>query len=199
MGFNLDAASKRRRPSQKAGPKKGKSADLTEGEAAYRDRQKAEAKRRKLATDGDCFSCFCFKTRAELDHAVEALGLSLVSGRYVFEDDLRSALDSAGFAWPKMSYRQPQRIAADTPANPCADIVPTGDAEADIAAQFMALYDAFVAREDAESYRYAYDSPYWFAAIFRSQDERDSFLRESGFIRYGYSYLDGGAALQSVV
>lgn len=202
MAFNFEAAaarSKKGKGAKKARKEQAEQQELTEGETSYRDRAKAEQHRRKLATDASTFTCFCFASREELGRFLSASWLKLVDGRYTFEEDFRAALDRAGFEAPKMAYRQPMRPSVERMANPCADVEMTGDPERDIEAQFMALFDAMQRREDADVYKHPLDSPYYVCVIFRSVEDRDNLLREFGFTKWGFQYVDGSAAFKRII
>lgn len=198
MAFDFDKAARRKkRPARKpAGDPEPE--ELTEEEKGYRERAKRENDRRKMATDGSTFTCFCFCDTEDRDSFVSMLGLEPIEGRYVFVEDMEEAFDRVGYTRPKMAYRQPMRIASEPVANPCCDLEMTGDPERDIEAQFMAMFHAFQARENRERYKCALDSPYWVAVIFRSADDRDTFVREWGFIRYGFQYVDGSKILKDI-
>lgn len=202
MGFNFDAAAARRgkKGKAKAAPKTVDAPqELTSDEESYRERAKAEQKRRDLATDASTFTCFCFRSRAELERFVSVSALNLVNGRYTFDEDFRAALDRAGFEAPKMAYRQPMRPSVERMANPCAGVEMTGDPERDIESQFMALFCAMRDRKDREEYQHPLDSPYYVCVIFRSMADRDSMLRRYGFTKWGFQYVDGSAAFKKIL
>ena len=201
MAFNFEAAAARKKGkgAKRARKEPEEQQELTEGEASYRDRAKAEQHRRKLATDASTFTCFCFRSRAELERFVTVSALNLVDGRYTFDEDFRAALDRAGFEPPKMAYRQPMRPSVERMANPCADVEMTGDPEKDIEAQFMALFDAMQRRDYADVCKHPLDSPYYVCVIFLAVEDRDSLLRRYGFTKWGFQYVDGSAAFKRII
>ena len=64
--------------------------------------------------------------------------------------------------------------------NPMNKVEPTGDAEEDSHREFEALAEGFRERRDKEEARYkdATDSGYYFAVVFRSNEDRDAFVSE---------------------
>ena len=59
--------------------------------------------------------------------------------------------------------------------------------------ELAALGSAFKARREAEAdrFRLATDSEYWFAVCFTSRDEKEQFLKAAGLSDHGDKYLDG--------
>lgn len=202
MGFNYEAAAakkkKKRKPDE--AKEKGRSlSDVPNSDAeAYRSRAKAEQGRRRLATDASTFTCVCFESREDMGDFLALVQVPMTGGRYTFCEEFAAALDSVGYQKPKMAYRQPMRPNCEPAPNPCAGMDTSGDPERVCEAQFMALFDAMRSRKDKPCYRCAIDSPYWFAVIFESQDKRDQFLREYGFVRYGYQYIDGSKIFKNM-
>lgn len=195
MGFNFRAAGSKAAKRTRQG-----SGTTAHQEAAeYRERARQEEERRKLATDASIFSCICFSTKAKLDSAVSSLGIELECGKYTYEDVIRPALVSKGFSDSMKSASNRPVYSEETFPNPLDGIERTGDTELDIAQQFLALYDAFLGRKDKGSYKSAIDSPYWLCVIFRSCEDRNRFLDDFGFSRFGIAYVDGDKALRSIV
>lgn len=197
MGFNKAAAVARLKP--KSAVKESPAlAELSADERGYRDRARAEGDRRKLATDADYSSCLCFRTADERERFVDLLGLDLVKGRYIFAEEFRAALERAGVA-PYEGRLQKLRVPrCERVPNPVESVEWTGDPETYTMAQFFAIRDAFLAREDKESYSSPYDSPYWVCVIARCREDRDRLLRDYGWLRYGAGFVSGSAVLRSI-
>ena len=79
--------------------------------------------------------------------------------------------------------------------DPLADVEYTGDLAADASAELTAMQSAYRdrAKAEADRFRGATDSEFWFAVCFTSREEKDAFLAEFGAGRIGDKYLDGQA------
>lgn len=73
---------------------------------------------------------------------------------------------------------------------------PTGDAEADSAADLTAVQAGFRARAQDESGRKALvtDSEFWACLCFQTRAQKDAFLRALKLLELGDKYIDGEAA-----
>jgi len=103
-----------------------------------------------------------------------------------------------------------QLTTRETP-DPLADVDYLGDISGDCAVELSALGSALRkasepapdanaagyrerAKSEADRFKLATDSEYWFAVCFRTREEKDAFLAASGLDRLGDKYLDGQAA-----
>lgn len=79
--------------------------------------------------------------------------------------------------------------------DPLADVQYTGDLQADTDAEFEALKQGYRARASAEAdrFRNATDSEYWFAVCFKSREDKEKFLAavKAKPRLHGDKYLDG--------
>ena len=84
------------------------------------------------------------------------------------------------------------RPAAD---NPLAGVEYTGDLQADSDAELDALAQGFRQRRDrdADRFRDAPDTEYWFAVCFRDRASKDAFLSAIQAAKLGDKYIDGHA------
>ncbi len=82
--------------------------------------------------------------------------------------------------------------------DPLAEVEYTGDLAADCDAEFTALAAGFRQRRDAEAQRFraATDSEYWFAVCFKDRASKDAFLKAIKATRLGDKYIDGHALAQ---
>jgi hypothetical protein len=81
----------------------------------------------------------------------------------------------------------------ETVPDPLASVVPTGSEEVDTKAELNALQLGFKARREREAQRYknATDSEFWFAVCFHTREQKEQFLRLAQLIELGDKYLDG--------
>lgn len=77
--------------------------------------------------------------------------------------------------------------------DPLADVEYTGDLSEDAARELTAMEQAYRERAKAEAdrFRAATDSEFWFAVCFTSREEKEAFLAEFGLGGLGDKYLDG--------
>lgn len=70
---------------------------------------------------------------------------------------------------------------------------PTGDPEADDAAMLSAVQSGFRERAKREDERFflATDSEYWICVCFQTREQKEAFLSEMNWLRFGDKYLDG--------
>lgn len=84
--------------------------------------------------------------------------------------------------------------------DPLKDVEYTDDLAVDTAAEFTALEDSYRNRAKIEANRFkrATDSEYWFAVCFTTREEKEAFLRAAGLEHLGDKYLDGRAVANSL-
>jgi hypothetical protein len=77
--------------------------------------------------------------------------------------------------------------------DPLAGLTPTGSEEVDAKAELNAMQLAFKARREREAERFknATDSEFWFAVCFHTREQKEKFLRLAQLIELGDKYLDG--------
>lgn len=82
--------------------------------------------------------------------------------------------------------------------DPLADVTYTDNLAQDAAAEFTALEDGYRDRAKAEANRFkrATDSEYWFAVCFTTREEKEAFLRAAGLEHLGDKYLNGREVAQ---
>lgn len=80
-------------------------------------------------------------------------------------------------------------------ADPLAGVEYSGDLAADAAAELSAMEQAYRDRNRAEAdrFRHATDSEFWFAVCFPSREEKEAFLVEFKVGQLGDKYIDGQA------
>lgn len=85
--------------------------------------------------------------------------------------------------------------AAAQVGDPLAEVQYTGNVEKDSAAELDALAEGFRKRRDQEAQRFrdATDSEFWFAVCFRDRAHKDRFLAQIEAARLGDKYIDGHA------
>lgn len=69
----------------------------------------------------------------------------------------------------------------------------TGDAIKDAEADLSEIEKAFRERKkcEAERFKIATQSEYWFCVCFQSQEQKDAFLKAVGIYEWGDKYIDG--------
>lgn len=77
--------------------------------------------------------------------------------------------------------------------DPLAAVQYTGQLEHDADAELSATLQAFKDRVDreAERFRLATDSEYWFAVCFQTREQKEAFLHAMKWYALGDKYLDG--------
>lgn len=77
--------------------------------------------------------------------------------------------------------------------DPLADVPYGNGIEKDSEAELSALLAGFKdrAKQEADRFRLATDSEYWFAVCFASREQKERFLQVMDWIKYGDKYLDG--------
>jgi len=79
--------------------------------------------------------------------------------------------------------------------DPLTDVDYTGDLQEDTAREFTALEQGYRdrAKNEADRFKRATDSEYWFAVCFTSREEKNAFLDRLGLTPIGDKYLPGDA------
>ena len=186
MGFKFE------KPAAKKN--KTEAVTLTDHQKAYREREKREEERYKLAVDSRFWICFCFhdeKERAEFAELSQA-----DADGYCFGDILRGVFtEKVGVS--RMRQFKPKPPMGDIMPDPLAGLEPTDDLEADCFAEADAILAAFDA-VDRNPGRCAniWDSPYHIVAIFRDADDTEAFIRDFTLAKFGDLYMDGSAILK---
>lgn len=166
---------------------------LTDHQREYREREKREEERYKLAVDSRFWICFCFYTEKERAEFAE-LSKARDDG-FCFGDELREVFtEMVGVS--KMRQFKAKPPVGDVMDDPFAGMEPTDDLEADCFAEAQAILDAFDA-VDLHPDRAAniWDSPYHVVAVFRDADDTDAFIRDFTLAKFGDLYMDGHALL----
>lgn len=85
-------------------------------------------------------------------------------------------------------------------ADPLAGVEYSGDLAADSAAELSAMEQAYRdrAKAEADRFRGATDSEFWFAVCFTSREEKEAFLAGFGLARLGDKYIDGRALAKAL-
>lgn len=93
----------------------------------------------------------------------------------------------------KREAEERKRIKKNPPPVMVAMPEPTGDPEADSAADLDAVQSGFRDRAKRESERFALatDSEYWACICFQTREQKDRFLSALGLLDLGDKYLDG--------
>lgn len=111
-------------------------------------------------------------------------------------DDLLPQLAGMGAAaGPSSNEDLLAAMNAPPEPDPLADVEYTGDLPEDSRRELTALQQGFRdrAKREAERFRQATDSEYWFAVCFRSREDKERFLRALHLLAVGDKYLDGYA------
>lgn len=109
--------------------------------------------------------------------------------------------DSSGLTGPRRggnTARQSRGLSGRRPKystepDPLAAVEYSGDLQQDAASEFTALEEGYRNRAKAEADRFkrATDSEFWFAVCFTTREEKEAFLRAAGLADLGDKYLDG--------
>lgn len=179
-------------------PGRKKAADqavLTDDQKAYRDREKREEERYKLAVDSGFWICFCFHTREERE-AFASISDASEDG-FCFGDHLREQFAQRMGVSNKRQFK-PKVPVGDPAPDPFEGMVPTNDLEADCLSEADAILAAFEAIEVKDYYENIWDSAYHICAVFRDSDDVESFIREFSLAKYGDLYMDGSKILEQL-
>lgn len=110
--------------------------------------------------------------------------------------------DSSGLTGPRKAPKGGRSAAGLTgrkkltpEPDPLKDVEYSNDLAQDAGAEFTALEHGYRDRAKAEANRFkrATDSEYWFAVCFTTREEKEAFLRAAGLEHLGDKYLDGRA------
>ena len=104
---------------------------------------------------------------------------------------LPSLADRAPLELPKLGNLK-QQTQAPLP-DPLAEVDYSGSLEEDSDAEMSATLKAFKERTDKEAdrFRLATDTEYWFAVCFQTREQKDAFLQAVKWFEHGDKYLDG--------
>lgn len=105
-----------------------------------------------------------------------------------------SSEDIGDLIKPKGSKRKKPLFGAQD--DPLSGVEYTGDLEADSKAELGALASGWRERtnNEADRYKNATDSEYWFAVCFKTRADKERFLSEAGLMPLGDKYIDGHRA-----
>lgn len=184
MGFKFE------KPAAKKS--KTEAVTLTDHQKAYREREKREEERYKLAVDSRFWICFCFhdaEARAEFAELAKA-----DADGYCYGDHLRDVFTEMVGVQTKRQFK-PKPPVGEIMPDPFAGLSTTDDLEADCFAEADALLAAFDALEEPAYCKNIWDSPYHVVAVFRDADDTDRFIRDFTLAKFGDLYMDGGAVM----
>lgn len=198
MAFDFSKRTKKRHVAVQAVPTDESEPKLTDHQRDYRDRQKAEVARYKLAVDGDFNWTVCFCDEAARVKFAGFCG-AVDSEWCAYGDDLGHAVESlsrvrkrsfgANRQWPSLGYELPFGV----------EVLKNAKSNED---RFFALYDhlleAFEALPRQDHYRNPFDSHFYVNVIFRSRDDKREFLRSSGLARFGDPFADGPRLIKAL-
>lgn len=162
-----------------------------DGDTDYQRRNRAEARRRATATDGNAVMCVCFRDRASRARwdAVVGTDSCIVSHEAVEE----------AFA-PVCDGRRAQRPAEPRLGrlgrSPISALPQTDSLEADSMAEASCIRDHIMVR-GVRGGAFT-DTDDYVCVWFRDSAQMDGFLRTRRLMRYGRLYLDGSAWMRSV-
>lgn len=177
-------------------PGRKKAADqavLTDGQKAYRDREKQEEERFKLAVDSGFWICFCFHDAEERARFAEIA--SADDEFFCFGDVLREVFAERIGVQNKRQFKPKQPI-GDAAPDPFEGMEPSDSLEADCIREANALLAAFDAAERRDRYDNVWDTAYYVTAIFRDSRDVEQFIREFALAKYGDLYMDGSKILE---
>ena len=176
----------------------------------FRERARREDERFRLATDSEYWVAFCFRRPDDPAKFRSALDLQ-VEGRLIPGPMLAAATSSHAQAAHSAKARAKALLksrglggaAGETTADrmndeglpdPLAGLEPTGDLQADAAAELDALMAAFKAATARTGFGRIHDSPHWLVAYWFSREEKETWLGMTALDVLGDKYLDGHKA-----
>lgn len=166
-------------------------ADAADGDTDYQRRNRAEQRRRAVATDGNAVMCVCFGDRRSRDKWRAAVGTDecIVSHEIV----------ERAFA-PVCDGRRAQRPAEPRfgrlGQSPLLSLSQTDSLEADSLSEADCILSAL---EGASARGHAFtDTDDYVCVWFHDHEELDSFLRTRRLMRFGRLYMDGTSWMHSV-
>lgn len=184
MGFKFEKPGRKKAADQ---------AVLTADQKAYRDREKQEEERYKLAVDSRFWICFCFHDAEERAKFVE---LSQADEEFFcFGDILRDVFTDKIGIQNKRQFK-PKVPVGDPAPDPFEGLEPTESLEADCLAEADAILAAWDAMGIKDRYDNIWDSAYYVTAVFRDSNDTEQFIREFALAKYGDLYMDGSKILE---
>lgn len=96
-------------------------------------------------------------------------------------------------AVPKIVVAPPKPPAGDRSGDPLAAVELTGNFEQDSEAELSETLRLFREKDSKDRSRkeLATDSEFWFAAYFKSREQKEAFLQALGLLQDGDKYVDG--------
>lgn len=185
MGFEF-----RKKPARKKA-----SEPLTDHQREYREREKREEERFKMAVDTRYWCCFCFHDEDEMRRFMGIVGAR--PDRYAFGDEMRAVFEKRLGLNHKRQFK-PQLPLGEALEDPLAGLEPTDDLEADSLAEADAILSAFRARERKAYYKNVWQSEWYVVGIWRDSKDLDAFIADFGLAKYGDLYMDGSALLEAL-
>ena len=160
--------------------------DSTTATTGYQRRNKDEAKRRSIATDGASVMRVCFSRRADLDRFCMRVGM----------DDMIVPYEAAEQAFPATDDgRRAQRIAEPRLGRlgktPFAGMDYTGDLQADSFAEADVILSTMEAADRHPSGRAFTDTDLYRCIVFPCREDMEDFCRRRRILRLGFQFLDG--------
>lgn len=160
---------------------------------AYREREKADMERFKLATDGDIGICFCFHDAAERKAFADLVGAD--ENGYCYGDELHELMiEKVGLKSVRSFKAKPLTVGVFP--DPFEGLEVTDSLEADCFAEADALLRAFEAVEKKDRYDIVWDSAYYVTAIFMSGRHKAQFIADFALSKFGETFMDGPAVLR---
>lgn len=159
----------------------------------YIGRNKAEARRREIATDGAAIMRVCFRDRDSEQKFAAIVGSN---DRILPHEALEGA-----FA-PTPGGNRAQRVAEPRLGrlgpSPLDSLEETGDLESDSYLEASACLDAMEEADRSPSGRAYTDTDAYRAVVFPSHKHLEGFCRGRRLLRFGMTFVDGSAWMASV-
>ena len=162
----------------------------SDGDTDYQCRNRAEQRRRAIATDGNAVMCVCFRDRRSHDRwrtlvgGGEIVPGSRVMGAFAATCDGRRAQRPAEPRFGRLGQ------------SPLAALMQTDSLEADSLAEADCILSAI---EGADGKGTAFtDTTDYVCVWFRDHEELDGFLRTRRLMRFGRLYVDGTSWMRSI-
>lgn len=108
-------------------------------------------------------------------------------------DDLLAQLQGSAASDAMTNDDVFERLQAQPEDNPLEDVSETSDLETDAHEELNAVQQGFRdrAKREADRFRLATDSEYWFCVCFKTREDKEAFLHAAKLIAIGDKYLDG--------
>lgn len=180
----------------------------------FRERARREDQRFQLATDSEYWVALCFRRPDDPAKFLKALDLDveglLISGPMLAAATTRHATTiSSAKERTKALLRSrglggasgegvAGRMTDEGIPDPLAGLKPTGDLQADAAAELDALMAAFEAAANRVNFARIHDSPHWLVAYWPSRDEKEAYLGVTALDVHGDKYLDGHQVVEQL-